>query len=162
MKKSRVLCGCASLLCSLPVYAVVTCDVTATGVAFGVYDPMSGANFDSSGTVAFTCTKSGSQDSTTNLGYTIRLSTGGSGTYSPRRLSSLGNTLNYQLYTMASRVAVWGNGTGGTSVVSNNFSWPSRSGGTRSRNHTVYGRIVGGQNVPTGNYTDAITVTVIF
>ena len=70
-------------------------------------------------------------------------------------MTSGGNTLTYNLYTDPSRTQVWGDGTGGSNVSNG-----SGSGAAQTIN--VYGRISSGQTVPTGTYTDTITVTINF
>jgi spore coat protein U-like protein len=69
--------------------------------------------------------------------------------------------LNYNLYTDATRTAVWGDGTGGTAVVSIKYSLPP-AGTTQTDTHTVYGRAFAGQVVSVGSYLDTITVTLVF
>lgn len=125
------------------------CSVDPTPVAFGVYPTFSGVPTDTAGTLRVSC-------DTTTLGYTLQLSQGGAGSYSPRRLSSGGYTLSYNLYTDPLRTLVWGDGSGGTANVTGAFALPG------AIDHTVYGRIPAQQNVGTGAYTDAITVTINF
>src|SRR6516165_538609 len=70
--------------------ATATCTLSASGVSFGVF---SGSQLTFTGTVTMDCTGSGTSN------YTLKLSTGGSGTFSTRRMSSGANTLTYNLYT---------------------------------------------------------------
>jgi spore coat protein U-like protein len=73
-----------------------------------------------------------------------------------RRLTSGANTLNYSLYTSGTYGTVWGDGTSGTAAVSG-------TGSGASQTFTVYGRIPSGQtSVPTGVYTDTVSVTVTY
>jgi spore coat protein U-like protein len=62
-------------------------------------------------------------------------------------------TLNYNLYTTASRTTVWGDGTGGTSTL---------NGLAFGATHTVYATVPARQNVRVGQYTDNIIVTLTF
>lgn len=124
--------------------------VTATSVLFGTYSPFSGSAVDSTGAVAVTCTIG------LGVSYTIKLGSGGSGTYSPRRLSSGASTINYNLYTSAARTTVWGDGSGSTGTIS--FSTLLEVIGLRR--YTVYGRIPASQNVAAGAYADSVVVTV--
>jgi spore coat protein U-like protein len=100
------------------------------------------------------------------VSYTIQLNAGSSGSFSPRKLASGANLLNYNLYTTSARTTIWGNGSGGTSTVGGSFTLGNCtllllcSDETESRNHTAYGRIPASQNVPAGSYSDTITVTV--
>jgi len=120
------------------------CTVTAGPVVFGNYNPFALQSLDSAGTINVSCTPSSS--------YTLSLSTGG-GSYAQRQLSGSGDVLYYNLYTSASRTAIWGDGSGGSGTV---------SGSGEEENHTVYGRIAAQQNVKVGSYGDSIIVTVTF
>lgn len=65
--------------------------------------------------------------------------------------------MSYNLYTSAARSVIWGNGTGGTQLVSDNVTLFS---GSLIRNYTTYGRIPVGQDRAAGSYADSIIVTV--
>lgn len=130
-----------------------SCSVSATSVLFGTYDPASFTPRNGTGTVTLNCTiVLGLLDT-----WTLLLSRGGSSTYLPRRLASGANTLNYNLYTNAARTTVWGDGSAGTSTMSNSSTL---SIGTSSVEYTVYGQIPARQDRPPGTYSDSITVTV--
>jgi spore coat protein U-like protein len=61
--------------------------------------------------------------------------------------------LRYDLYQDASYNTAWGNTAGSGKAIT----------GTGSQNTiTVYGRVLAGQLVPPGTYSDTITVTVTF
>lgn len=132
--------------------ASAVCTATALGVAFGTYNPLSATPLDSSGQVTVTCT-----GISLLISYDILLSTGGSGSYAPRKMTVLSNNLDYNLYTASNRATVWGNGTGGTSVITDGYVL---SLGTVIRNYPVYGQVPAQQNVATGSYADTIIVTV--
>lgn len=134
-----------------------TCTVSATSVAFGSYDPLAGAPLDTTGTVSVTCV-SGTPP---KVGYEILLSTGQASSYGPRAMTNGVSQLNYNLYTDSGRTDRWGDGSGGTSVISVSFKLPP-PGSSQTDNYPVYGRIFAGQNVTTGIYLDNITVTVNF
>jgi spore coat protein U-like protein len=136
----------AALLLIAPA-ARAACTVSATPVAFGAYSPFSGTPTDSTGTATVRCTPAAN--------VVVALSTGGSGTFSPRQMSSGPSRLGYQLYSNAARTTVWGNGTGGTVTVA------ARVTGA-GRNFTAFGRIPALQGVAPGAYVDTITVTVTF
>jgi spore coat protein U-like protein len=71
-------------------------------------------------------------------------------------MTSGANLLNYSLYTNAARTTVWGDGSGGTSTVSN-------TGSGVAQNFTVYARVPLGQtSVATGAYADTVQVTVTY
>jgi spore coat protein U-like protein len=120
------------------------CSLSAQGVNFGSYDVFNNVGLDSTGNIGVTCDIS--------TAYSLSLSPGG-GPYASRSMADGPNLLNYNLYTDAARAVIWGDGTGGTGVV---------SGSGTTANHTVYGRISARQNVSLGSYSDSITVTVNF
>jgi spore coat protein U-like protein len=146
--------ACAGLLFCLPLTAKAACSVSATAVGFGNYNPLSTLNTDTTGTVTVTC--SGLLN--VLVGYEILLSRGGAGTYTPRRMTSGSNTLNYNLYSDITRTTIWGDNTGGSSRVTGTILVQLLV--PTSNNHTVYGRIPAQQNVAAGSYVDSITVTV--
>jgi spore coat protein U-like protein len=123
------------------------CTISTTSVAFGTYNPGSATALDGTGAVNLICPTS------VRTGPVVSISTGNSGSYAPRRMNSGTNTLDYNLYTSATRVTVWGNGTAGTARV----TAPRLTSST-----PIYGRIPAGQNVRAGTYTDTLTVTVTF
>ncbi len=137
------------LLCVWATPAAAQCSASASGVAFGNYNSLSGLAVDSVGSVSVSCLLS--------LGYTISLSTGGAGTFSPRQLNNGGNTLDYNLYTNPTYLSVWGDGSASTATVSGSIGLL-----LLPVNHVVYGRIPAGQNAAAGSYTDTISVTVTY
>lgn len=129
---------------------VPTCSVTAAALSFGATIPNPiNANVDATSTITATCSA--------GAPYTIALSagTGTGATFAVRRMMSGANGLSYALYTDPGRGTIWGNGTAGN-VLSNN------TGNGAAQAITVFGRILAPQTVPTGSYTDTITVTVTF
>jgi spore coat protein U-like protein len=131
-----------------------SCTVTATGVSFGSYDPLSQVDNGSTGTIRVVCTL------ILALGgsFTIDLSTGASGSYTQRSLKKGASILAYNLFSDSAYSQIWGNGTGGSTRVSQSFT----SLLIVDRTVTVYGRIPAGQNVPAGAYADTIVVTVTY
>lgn len=127
---------------------VSTCSVSATDLSFGNYDPVSVSDLDATNTVTVTCTDGTAYDVGLDEG------TGAGATVATRKLTNAGNTLDYTLYQDAPRTTVWGE-TVSTDTVSGTAS-------ASPANHTVYGRIGNGQNVPAGLYSDTITVTVTY
>lgn len=154
----------ASGLCALPAAEAATASGTLTvtasvasvclisngTLAFGSYDPTSGAALNGSTTVTLTCT----------LGtpYQIGLDAGaGSGaTVALRKLSSGGNTLGYRLFRDASRTLNWGN-TPGTDTLD-----ATSSAGSLTNTITIYGQIPASAAVPTGSYSDSVAITVTY
>ena len=149
------------LLTGTEARAAADCAVSTLGVAFGIYDPVSAAPDDVAGSVTVTCTYL--SGGATQLGYTVALSTGSSGSYAPRRLSAGSLRLNYNLFTDLARSQVWGNGLAGTAVASGSFTiGPGVGNSRREIVHPVYGRIPAQQDALPGNYADAIVVTLTF
>ena len=137
---------------------VATCTVSATGVTFPPYSPTGGASVTGTGNVGVTCLSV----QVGTAAYTIALSTG-AGSYSNRIMTSPGPpayTLSYNLYTDNARTMVWGDGTSGTSTVSDSYAillLPI------THNFTVYGFIPGSQiSAGVGSYSDSVTVTITF
>jgi spore coat protein U-like protein len=126
-----------------------SCTISTTPVSFGVYDVFSGTATDSTGTITFKCTG--------NASVTINLNKGTSTTFTPRVLTSGSNTINYNLFTDASRGTIWGDATGGTSNYVN-----ANPANNQNIVVTVYGRITSGQDVSAGSYSDTITATINF
>jgi spore coat protein U-like protein len=135
--------------------ALAECQVSADAVDFSLYDPSRGSPTDTVGNVQVRCSLLGL--ASVLVSYDIHLSTGASGSYAPRHLTSGGHRLQYNLYTTAARTQVWGDGSGGTAVVSDSYLLGLL---TVTRNYSVYGRLGALQNVPSGTYGDTITVTV--
>lgn len=68
--------------------------------------------------------------------------------------------LNYNLYADGAHTLIWGDGTGGTSTVSDSYTLPASSS---TRDYTVYGRISGAQSsAVAGNYLDTVLITVTY
>jgi spore coat protein U-like protein len=143
-------------------YAAMNCTVTASGVAFGAYDPVLTSPDDSTGTITVRCvyTGPGGADDTN---YSVTLSAGGGLGFAPRKLSAGASTLDYNLYRDAGRTQIWGNGAGGTTIITGNIKvGPGAGNNTRTAVHTVYGRIPAQQDPDSGNYADSILVTLTF
>lgn len=148
---SRFVLPAAALLgAAAPAEA---CTISASGVAFGAYNPQSSTARDGTGTLNLACPPSVTAP-------IVALDAGLWGAVNARRLSSGSFTLNYNLYTTTARSVIWGNGLLGT--VTQTLSGGTVSGGTRNFSRTIYGRIPALQNVGAGTYGDTITITVIF
>lgn len=165
MKTQRLIriCTVAALGC-WPAFALadVTCTSSATSVSFGTYNPVVATPTDSTGQVTVSCTLIPKAEAA-NVGYTISLSTGLSGSMVSRTMLSGPNFLVYNLYTTSGYAQVWGNGSSGSMAVGGSMKL-GRSSGTYSdsRAHTVYGRIPPAQDVLPGAYSDSIVVTVTY
>ena len=149
---ARALLSATSATANLAVSASVSnnCTITTAPLAFGGYDPIvtnDTADLDSTGTVTIACTKGATT--------TIALNTGSHASGSTRRLSDGTNFLTYEVYSDSGRSTIWG--SSGANLLS-----PAAAPSKASRNFTAYGRVVGGQDVPAGSYTDTVTATVNF
>ena len=137
----------------------VNCTVSAGGIAFGIYNPLSGVSDASTGTLRVTCSGSGTGSATVTLNVT--LSTGMSGTYATRKMFSGVNTLNYNIYWSTAYTQIMGDGTGGSFAgTAGPFTVPA--GGSNFATGTMYGLMPASQDVVPGSYADMITVTVTY
>jgi spore coat protein U-like protein len=68
------------------------------------------------------------------------------------------NALAYNLFREAARVTVWGDGSGGTQVVTVGDSGPPGNPVTV----TIFGRVPAGQWVAAGTYADTLVLTIEF
>lgn len=121
-----------------------SCSVSAGGdLAFGSY---SGTQLAATTTVSVTCTSGGS--------YTVGLDDGANfSTPNRRMLHGTVDYLNYELYKEVGLTNRWGS-AGGELV--------SGTGSGSAQSLTVYGKLLAGQTLIAGSYTDLITVTVTY
>ena len=129
------------------------CDVSATGISFGVYDIFSNTPNDGLGTISVSC-KIPPQAPQSPLLVSIALSSGLSGNIAQRQMESAnGDRLNYNLYTNPSFSSIWGD--------ENSFALQSI---LISRDNpytgTIYARMPARQNVSVGLYKDVIIATI--
>ena len=149
---------CMTLLVSLligfghlPVAIAAQCNITATPLNFGAYDPMSSVPLTATGSFNISCNPK------KDFNITLQLTPGSSGSYALRTMASgLGGTLNYNIYANAAQTSVLGDGSGGsvalTRIVNRTTPW----------NVTFYGQVPALQNVMPGLYTDLLTATILF
>ena len=125
-----------------------SCSVSASALSFGtsVPSPMTAA-VDGTATITATCTN--------GRPYSIGLDRGSSptGTESLRQMTGSGGTVNYAIYSDASRTTVWG---------SADSSLVRQTGTGLAQPLTAYGRMPLQTGVVAGTYTDSVTVTVTF
>jgi spore coat protein U-like protein len=140
--------GLTILLAAAPAFAWAGCALSASGVAFGVYNPSSPAPTDAAGSVAMQCTGHDGDN-----GYVISLDPGGAGD-PQRKMTASGDSLRYQLYLDAAHSQTWGDGNGGSSVISGS--------GNGRKTYSIYGRITARQAVSPGIYSDTPVATATF
>lgn len=155
---AAALAAIAALACGAA--RAIDCNVAATGVAFGMYDPVLTAPTDSTGSVTLRCTHLGG--GAVKASYTIALSAGASGTFAQRQLRAGGSWLAYNLYDGATRTRVWGDGTQGSAVVAGSLLVNPGRFRLNEAVHPVYGRVPPLQAADTGSYADTILVTLSF
>jgi spore coat protein U-like protein len=148
--RARLL-ACAALLAaaSRTALAAPRCDFSSHADAnFGAYSVLDqNPNTNGVGSITVHCQNgNGSSE--------VTLSTGQSNSYGTRVMKNGANTLNYNLYTSATRNVVWGDHTGASGTVF--------ADGNHETILSIYGKIPAGQDVAVGVYTDNIVVTVNF
>ena len=124
------------------------CSFTVINLNFGAIAAAPTVNVDATSTVTATCT------SGTPYSMVLNAGNGRGANVETRKMTSGAYTLNYSLYTNAGRTIVWGDGTRGSPV--------SNTGSGAAQAITVFGRVFGGQTVPTATYNDTILVTLTF
>ncbi|MBN1335190.1 MAG: spore coat protein U domain-containing protein [Deltaproteobacteria bacterium] len=137
----------------LPARALaLSCMVSvATPVSFGTYEVTSPTDLDTAGEILIHCKGVAEADT-----ITVDLSTGSSGTYTPRELAGGGDVLEYNLYLDSMYTIVWGDGSGVTECYG-----PAKPEDGDTTLY-VFGRVPAGQAVAAGSYDDTIVVTVNF
>ncbi|MDQ7970058.1 MAG: spore coat U domain-containing protein [Oxalicibacterium faecigallinarum] len=143
----------ASALCLAPL---CSCNVSATPIAFGSFDPLPGLAQDATGSVTMTC------NGVAGLLIPFRIAlSSGAGTLTNRKMINGTRNLYYNIYSDTNRTTVWGDGTTGAPNVSGNVLLNLL--GTLTVKYDTYGRITAGQTtlVP-GTYADTIVVTLTY
>ena len=145
--------------CGALAVTTVNCTASASGIAFGIYNPLNAVADASTGTLRVTCNGSGTGSA--NVTLTVTLSTGLSGSYATRKMFSGANALNYNIYWSAAYNQIVGDGTGG-SFGGTAGPFPVPAGGSNTATGTLYGLVPASQDVVPGAYSDVITVTVTY
>lgn len=128
------------------------CNITATPLNFGNYDPLATTPATSTGSFNIACNPNKQV-----FNITLQLTSGNSGSFSQRTLASgTGGQLFYNIYANAAQTAILGDGSGGSTTLSQTV--------TRQTpwNITIYGQIPALQNVVPGLYTDVLTATILW
>jgi spore coat protein U domain-containing protein, fimbrial subunit CupE1/2/3/6 len=151
----------ACLLAPIPnakAAVTFTCTVSATGIAFGNYNPLSPIGDSAAGTWSVSCNAIGSGSAT--VSGTLTLSTGSSGSYVARTMRSGTHALQYNIYLTPSYTQVMGDGSAGTYAPSE--SGTVTAGQVYQITGYLYGYMPPSQDVPAGSYADSIVVTVTY
>jgi spore coat protein U domain-containing protein, fimbrial subunit CupE1/2/3/6 len=134
---------------------ITSCRVNSGALNFNTYDPVSlhaSTPLQRSGIFRVTCTNGSSALAKLSQGNNPG---GGSTDASPiRRMEGdPGIYLSYQLYQDVAYSTAWGN---------TNSTGKALTGSGTQNTVTVYGRVLPGQLVPEGTYSDTISITVSF
>jgi spore coat protein U-like protein len=156
-----LLLGCA-LLFHLDRTAAAGCTISSSGLAFGAYQPLTFPGRLASSAVTSNATISVACSGIVTGGqYTITLgpSLAGSGDrISTRAMSNPagGPDMLFNVYLDPAFTTVWGDGMAAGTVVSGTLP-----PGDSNQQHTVYGRIPGGQNALwAGQFSGPLTMTI--
>jgi spore coat protein U-like protein len=133
---------------SVSATVLSSCAVSASLLAFGSYNPIASTATTGNTTLLVTCTSG----TPYNIG--LNPGTGTGATVASRKMTSGSNLLSYSLYQNASLATVWGQTIGTDTVTGTGTGLPVSV--------TVYGSVPSLQTVPSGAYTDTISVTVTY
>jgi spore coat protein U-like protein len=143
------------VVASASLHAAVVCDVSTAGNAFGSFNPIANQVRDTIATITVSCTGSAGD----SVSYTLT-ATPGNGSYSDRQLVAGSEHLRYNLYIDSARTVVWGDGTGGTAVLTDSYTMATSP---TQHTYTIYGRIQSGQTQARPNsYSDQVTLVLSY
>lgn len=127
-----------------------TCNVSASTLNFGAYNPLLAATLDATTNINVTCTNGSAYNVGLNAG------TGTGATVANRLMTSGGNTIAYSIYQDSGHTTLWGNTISSDTVVG------TGSGSVQAI--PAYGRIFSSNatDIPPASYSDTITVTVTY
>jgi spore coat protein U-like protein len=135
-----------------------SCSITSPTLAFSSYDPLLGTADDSTAVIQVSCVRTVLPSETAN--YTLTSSVGNGANYATRVMLRGADQLTYNVYSNSARTQIWGNGTNSTFTITGGFTLNNNT--TRSRNHTLYGRIPPLQDITAGTYNDTLVTTLTF
>lgn len=128
---------------SIPAYA---CTVEVAPLAFGSINPLDASDSDSVTTLSVVCPSDTPYTATVNAG---------TGSFTTRHMTGAQGSLDYQLYTEASRSLIWGDGSAGTNSIAG-------TAGTTGDTHNLYGRVPAQAQAVPGSYSDTLLVTITY
>jgi len=128
------------------------CSATSTPIIFVNYDVFSTLPLDTTANVTISCTNPDSKP----VQVSVSLSSGNSGSFNPRQMAyaGAGLPLDYHIFLDPSRTTIWGDGTGGTGIITSTIVRNA------PLNRVIYGRAPARQNLKAGSYSDSLVVTV--
>ena len=155
MRRVMVWAALALALMAGPAWSQ-TCNAGATGEAFGTYNPFSMTTTTSASTLTVTCQATIS----ILVSYTITLDGGSAGSVMARSMANGSTRLPYQLYKDILYSQVWGDGTGGSSTVTDGYLLGILAPVIRT--YVAYGSITAGHQVAPGTYGDLVTILLTY
>jgi len=130
---------------------IPVCTIETRPLSFGTYDPLANADLDALAQVIYTCNNQARK-------IRIEMTTGWSNQFSPRSMrATTTDQLDYNIYLDSTHQTIWGQGAYGTDVYYQN----NPPNGTPVV-VPAYGRIFARQQPAPGNYSDILTVRVLF
>jgi spore coat protein U-like protein len=147
MMPTTALAGSDTDTFEVTATVLASCEVSASDLVFGNYDPIAASNLDADATLSITCTNG------TPYHVGLGLGNGSGASLATRQMTRDGDTatLGYALYQDDQRSVLWGE-TGGDRLAG--------TGAGTTQSIDVYGRAPMQQSAPAGNYADTIVVTV--
>jgi len=145
-------CMAAGLPAISTVARAADCTAAATPLSFGGYNQFDPDPSEITATISVTCIATAAAA----ISYKIAIGPGSSGNFMRRFLRNGSASLAYQLYTSAALDEIWGDGTGGTGLVSDSYTLGA--GRSQTTTYRLYGSIPPAQHVVSGSYTDPILV----
>jgi spore coat protein U-like protein len=149
MRSLKLLVSLVVVMAALPLSAG-NCrwEVAPGGIAFGGYSVFN--------TTALTATSTFTVRCNPNTSGSVTLSTGGSGTFTPRRAVSGGDSVDYNLFLDPAGVTIWGDNSGGS------ISYEIFNGtpGDKLFTDFIYGILPAAQDLAVGTYTDTVFATL--
>ena len=138
---------------SFPVTATVvpTCEVTTTGINFGDYG---GLAVEAEGSVDVTCIM--------DLSYQVGLDVGMYGDQLGRQMSDGDNFLPYAIFQDDVLSEQWGDSCVSSPTFGSELCAGSFAGTGTANNLTTWGQIPANQQVPVGDYSDVVVVTIVY
>jgi spore coat protein U-like protein len=137
------------------------CTAAVPTLSFGSYDVFATSPLVSTTTLSVTCQKVASDPGNVTIGFVITLSTGISLSYAQRQMASGNDRIAYNLYTNSARTLIWGDGSGGSSVVTGDMRLTSGAP-QKTNTYTVYGQVPASQDAAVGAYSDGVVATISY